>query len=238
MEGNAALELALRTGYPVLVAMLDDLKYMFSLQGAMPSPQVINLYICVPAIKLDNRCLDLGLAGKISSLQVIKAHVICSLCFPTEVEEVEAELRQAIDIHHASNPPTLEIIRYGEDKMVNSDSDPQMFERQKWREGYRVWEQVVHQKQLHRLLWREALEMVQQKSDMNLSGDAEHQTEDIEDMEQALEILTVEYPRLAQMLEELKTALSFQAEDEDEDDEDEDEDEDEVTEEVVSAASV
>ena len=29
-------------------------------------------------------------------------------------------------------------------------------------------------------------------------------------MEQALEILTVEYPRLAQMLEELETALSFQ----------------------------
>lgn len=107
-----------------------------SVQGAMPSPQAINLYIYVPAIKLNNRCLDLGLAGKISSLQVIKAHVICSLCFPTEVEEVEAELRQAIDIHHASNPPTLEIIRYGEDKMVNSDSDPQMFERQKWRVRY------------------------------------------------------------------------------------------------------
>jgi len=35
MEGNAALELALKIatfGYPVLVAMLDDLKYMFSLQ--------------------------------------------------------------------------------------------------------------------------------------------------------------------------------------------------------------
>jgi len=36
------------------------------------------------------------------------------------------------------------------------------------------------------------------------------QTEDIEDMEQALEILTVEYPRLAAMLEELITALGLE----------------------------
>jgi hypothetical protein len=42
------------------------------------------------------------------------------------VEEVEAELRQAVEIHHPNNPPTLEIIRYAEDRMVNSDSDSQM----------------------------------------------------------------------------------------------------------------
>jgi hypothetical protein len=49
------------------------------------------------------------------------------------VEEVEAKLRQAVDIHHPNNPPTLEIIRYAEDRMVNSDSDSKMLlERQKW----------------------------------------------------------------------------------------------------------
>ena len=67
--------------------------------------------------------LDLGLLGKISSLQGIKAHVICHFCFPTEVEEVEAELTQAVEIHNPTNPPTLEIIRYAEDRMVKSDSD-------------------------------------------------------------------------------------------------------------------
>ena len=101
----------------------------------MPSPQVINLNICVRHIKLDNRCLDLGLVGKISTLQVIKAHVICSLCFPTEVEEVEAELTQAVEIHNPTNPPTLEIIRYAEDRMVKSDSDSQMLlGRQTWKQ--------------------------------------------------------------------------------------------------------
>jgi hypothetical protein len=98
----------------------------------MPMPQVLNLNIHVFDIKVDKLGLDLGLLGKISSLLVIKAHLMCYYCFPTEVEEVEAELRLAVDIHHPNNPPTLEIIRYGEDRMVNSDSDSQMLlERQK-----------------------------------------------------------------------------------------------------------
>jgi hypothetical protein len=72
-----------------------------------------------------------GLLGKVSSLRVIKAHLICYYCFQTEVEEVEAELRQAVEIHHPNNPPTLEIIRYAEDRMVNSDSNLEMLlERQ------------------------------------------------------------------------------------------------------------
>jgi hypothetical protein len=98
----------------------------------MPMPQVLNLNIHVFDIKVDKLGLDLGLLGKISSLLVIKAHLMCYYCFPTEVEEVEAELRQAVEIHHPNNPPTLEIIRYAEDRMVKSDSDSQMlFERQK-----------------------------------------------------------------------------------------------------------
>jgi len=97
-------------------------------------PHVLNMNICVFDIMVDKLGLDLGLLGKISSLRRIKAHVICQFCFPTEVEEVEAELRQAVDIHHPNNPPTLEIIRYAEDRMVKSDSDSQMLlERQTWK---------------------------------------------------------------------------------------------------------
>jgi hypothetical protein len=36
------------------------------------------------------------------------------------------------------------------------------------------------------------------------------QTDEIEDMERALQILTVEYPRQAAMLEQLKTALGLE----------------------------
>jgi len=97
-------------------------------------PNVLNLNIRVFDIMVDKLGLDLGLLGKISSLRGIKAHVICQFCFPTEVEEVEAELRQAVHIHHPNNPPTLEIIRYAEDRMVKSDSDSQMLlERQTWK---------------------------------------------------------------------------------------------------------
>jgi len=100
----------------------------------MPMPHVLNLNIRVFDIMVDKLGLDLGLLGKISSLQGINAHVICQFCFPTEVEKVEAELRQAVDIHHPNNPPTLEIIRYAEDRMVKSDSDSQMLlERQTWK---------------------------------------------------------------------------------------------------------
>ena len=97
-------------------------------------PHVLNLNIHVFDIMVNKLGLDLGLLGKISSLRGIKAHVICQFCFPTEVEEVEAELRQAVKIHHPNNPPTLDIIRYAEDRMVKSDSDSQMLlERQTWK---------------------------------------------------------------------------------------------------------
>ena len=97
-------------------------------------PHVLNLNIHVFDIMVNKLGLDLGLLGKISSLRGIKAHVICQFCFPTEVEEVEAELTQAVEIHNPTNPPTLEIIRYAEDRMVKSDSDSQMLlERQKWK---------------------------------------------------------------------------------------------------------
>ena len=97
-------------------------------------PHVLNLNIRVFDIMVDKLGLDLGLLGKISSLRGIKAHVICQFCFPTEVEEVEAELTQAVEIHNPTNPPTLEIIRYAEDRMVKSDSDSQMLlERQTWK---------------------------------------------------------------------------------------------------------
>jgi len=100
----------------------------------MPMPHVLNLNIHVFDIMVNKLGLDLGLLGKISSLRGIKAHVICQFCFPTEVEEVEAELRQAVKIHHPNNPPTLDIIRYAEDRMVKSDSDSQMLlERQTWK---------------------------------------------------------------------------------------------------------
>jgi hypothetical protein len=95
----------------------------------MPMPQVLNLNISVFNIKAHKLGPDFGLLGKISSLPGIKAHLICQFCFPTEVEEVEAELRQAVEIHHPNNPLTLEIIRYAEDRMVYSDSDSEMLER-------------------------------------------------------------------------------------------------------------
>jgi hypothetical protein len=99
----------------------------------MPVPQVLNLNIRVFDIMVHKLGLDFGLLlGKISSLRGIKAHIICEFCFPTEVEDMKAKLRHAVDIHHPNNPPTLEIIRYAEDRMVNSDSDSQM-----------LWEQQI-----------------------------------------------------------------------------------------------
>ncbi|XP_066336073.1 uncharacterized protein [Miscanthus floridulus] len=253
VEDIKAMEQALEiltVEYPRLAAMLDELRYTFSLQGAMPMPHVLNLNIRVFDIMVDKLGLDLGLLGKISSLQGIKAHVICDFCFPTEVEEVEAELRQAVEIHHPNNPPTLEIIRYAEDRMVKSDSDSQMlFERQKCKRT-RLVDQVNHQIHLQNTLNNKVVEIVEQKTNTTLRDAAKHKeqrfrehfnaikdrvayellrvyenipnpdlkrlTEEIEDTERALQILTVEYPRLAAMLEELITALGLEAEDEDE----------------------
>ncbi|XP_066337491.1 uncharacterized protein [Miscanthus floridulus] len=253
VEDIKAMEQALEiltVAYPRLAAMLDELRYTFSLQGAMPMPHVLNLNIRVFDIMVDKLVLDLGLLGKISSLRGIKAHVICQFCFPTEVEEVEAKLRQAVDIHHPNNPPTLEIIRYAEDRMVKSDSDSQMLlERQKWKRT-RLVDRVIHQKHLYNTLIDKVIEIVEQKPNTTLSDAPKHKeqrfrehfnaikdrvahellrvdenipnpnlkrlTEEIEDTERALQILTVEYPRLAAMLEELITALGLEAEDEDE----------------------
>lgn len=89
-------------------------------------PEILNLNICVCDIKVAKQGgINFGLLGKISSLRVIKAH-ICHFCFPTEAEEVVPQLRQAVDVHHPNKPPTLEIIRYGEDRMVNTDLDAHM----------------------------------------------------------------------------------------------------------------
>ncbi|XP_066336035.1 disease resistance protein RGA5-like isoform X5 [Miscanthus floridulus] len=277
VEDIKAMEQALEiltVQYPRLAAMLDELRYMFSLQGAMPMPHVLNLNIRVFDIMVDKLGLDLGLLGKISSLQGIKAHVICDFCFPTEVEEVEAELRQAVEIHHPNNPPTLEIIRYAEDRMVKSDSDSQMLlERQKCKRT-RLVDQVNHQIHLQNTLNNKVVEIVEQKTNTTLRDAAKHKeqrfrehfnaikdrvahellrvyenipnpdlkrlTEEIEDTERALQILTVEYPRLAAMLEELITALGLEAEDEDEDEvtDDKEASATSLSEEVVFAASV
>ncbi|XP_066337493.1 uncharacterized protein [Miscanthus floridulus] len=238
VEDIKAMEQALEiltVEYPRLAAMLDELRYTFSLQGAMPMPHVLNLNIRVFDIMVDKLGLDLGLLGKISSLQGIKAHVIYQFCFPTEVEKVEAELRQAVDIHHPNNPPTLEIIRYAEDRMVNSYSDSQMSLRR----------QILTEQRFHENLnaVKDRVEHELLRVNENIPNrDLKRVTDEIEDMEQALQILTVEYPRQAAMLEQLKTALGLEAEDEDEDEDEVTDDKEasatSLSKEVVFAASV
>ncbi|CAD6335280.1 unnamed protein product [Miscanthus lutarioriparius] len=272
-DTERALEI-LTVEYPRLAAMLEELITALSLEaededevtddkeatatslsdrkvedeGAVPRPRVMALYIDVDDVMDNNIGLHFGV-GNHRSLQGqgIKAYIDCALCFPTEVESVEAELRHAIHIQQPNNPPTIEIIRFREDKMVNSDS--QMLERQKRRDA-RLWVRIGHQQDLHNAIYSEAVEMRELITNLNLNDDTknkeqrfhenfnavedrvEHEllrvnenipnrdlkrlTDEIEDMERALQILTVEYPRLAAMLEELKTALGLEAEDEDE----------------------
>jgi len=88
------------------------------------------LYIDVDDVMDNNIGLHFGL-GNHRSLQGqgIKAYIDCALCFPTEVESVEAELRHAVSIH--PNRPTLQITRRREDEMVTSSDS--VVERQKKR---------------------------------------------------------------------------------------------------------
>ncbi|CAL5090046.1 unnamed protein product [Urochloa decumbens] len=244
MEDNAALEQALvilNVQYPRFVLMLEELRIAFGVQGTMPRLEVINLNICARDVKVDNLSLDFGL-GNHSFLQGVKAHIDCYMCFPTEVEEVEAELRHAVDIH--PNRPTLEIIKYLEDEMVNSHS--QLLKRQILR-ALILRGRVINQMELYHAICREAAEMSELEHHLNLSGennkvqsfleqcgaiadlvegndlllqyipiddgDLDRVTEAIAAFEQLLEILTVECPRLNAMLEELRTEFSLQAED-------------------------
>ncbi|XP_062211497.1 disease resistance protein RGA5-like [Phragmites australis] len=99
-------------------------------QGAMPRLEYINFSIPVIELNDANIGLDFGLEN-LSSLQSVKASIDCVDACPTEVEEAEAALRHAVDIH--PNHPTLEARRIYEEKMGPVDADSRMTSRRNYK---------------------------------------------------------------------------------------------------------
>ncbi|XP_034568369.1 disease resistance protein RGA5 isoform X2 [Setaria viridis] len=106
-------------GFQNLATLTSSANIKFA-AGAMPRLEAIKLWInAYDVMNVGNHVLNLGL-GNIYSLQQVTAIIVCSNCFPAEVEEMEAAVNHVVDIH--PNWPTLSVMRYGEDGMATTDS--------------------------------------------------------------------------------------------------------------------
>ncbi|CAO2150184.1 unnamed protein product [Urochloa humidicola] len=114
----------------------QDLKFLHLIsplqfvQGAMPRLEDMVLCIKVFALKDANISFDFGLEN-LSSLQSLTVGVDCADASPEEVEEAEAAIRHAVDIH--PNHPSLSVVRSYEDKMGPADADSRMIYRQMYK---------------------------------------------------------------------------------------------------------
>ncbi|CAN6270707.1 unnamed protein product [Urochloa humidicola] len=204
-------------------------------QGAMPRLENIMLHIPVREVKIDNPNLDFGLRH-LSSLKNLITGINCIGCLPAELEEMEAAIRHAVNIH--PNHPALLLHRAAEDGMATSDSFREKFERQVLRMG-KLNGRVGDQKKLHTEMRDEAFDIAEQLMDLNaknkmqrygeqidvtldrvereLEGDKDNYNlisrvaNDSAAMERALAIFTEGYLPLTTILDDLRTAPNLQA---------------------------
>ncbi|XP_034587419.1 putative disease resistance RPP13-like protein 3 isoform X4 [Setaria viridis] len=104
---------------------LCQLKVLF-VPGAMPRLEDITFSVMVSELVDANISFDFGLEN-LSSLQSVTVGVDCADACPREVEEAEAAIRHAVDIH--SKHPSLLVKRMNEDKMGTVDAGSREFSR-------------------------------------------------------------------------------------------------------------
>ncbi|CAM0942649.1 unnamed protein product [Alopecurus aequalis] len=82
------------------------------LPGAMPSLESIEFDVHVRALKDANFDFDFGSLENLPCLREVRVFIDCENTTATEVDEVEAAVRRAVDIH--PNHPILEVHRWGQ----------------------------------------------------------------------------------------------------------------------------
>ncbi|KAK3120732.1 hypothetical protein QOZ80_9AG0692990 [Eleusine coracana subsp. coracana] len=205
--------------------------------GAMPSLEYINFSIPVAELKDVGINLEFGLEN-LSSLRSVHVNIDCADACEMEVNDAEAVLKNAMDIH--PNHPACEVKKTGENKMGPADALSRMENRQchKIVKASTLSADINVQQELHNALYNEAADVARSMPKehpcvaklallpKNLAGDPvgsldracellamDQLIEKMETQERLLEEYNVEIPRMATILEELKTALSLQAED-------------------------
>ncbi|GJN05168.1 hypothetical protein PR202_ga22776 [Eleusine coracana subsp. coracana] len=205
--------------------------------GAMPSLEYINFSIPVAELKDVGINLEFGLEN-LSSLRSVHVNIDCADACEMEVNDAEAVLKNAMDIH--PNHPACEVKKTGENKMGPADALSRMENRQchKIVKASTLSADINVQQELHNALYNEAADVARSMPKehpcvaklallpKNLAGDPvgsldracellamDQLIEKMETQERLLEEYNVEIPRMATILEELKTALSLQVED-------------------------
>uniref|UniRef100_A0ACD6A743 Uncharacterized protein n=1 Tax=Avena sativa TaxID=4498 RepID=A0ACD6A743_AVESA len=86
---------------------------LLALKGAMPSIEIVSFTVYVRPLKDSNFDFDFSSLGNLPLLEKATAHVICTGATAREVEEAEAALRRAVQVH--PNRPFLLLERMGKD---------------------------------------------------------------------------------------------------------------------------
>jgi len=91
----------------------------------LPSVHKLSFQVCMREFKdgNDDDCGSLGLEY-FASLQDVRVVIHCSGASAADVEELEAALRHAADVH--PNRPTLEVKRYEEWNLVSATQDQEV----------------------------------------------------------------------------------------------------------------